>query len=51
MVKSVSYTYLAERMEKMHIIFNPFLGEWTIQQEKGEGEVAGVCKKMKSVVI
>lgn len=47
----VSDVYLAERMEMVHILFNPFLREWTIQQGEGEGGVAGVCKKMMSVAI
>lgn len=51
MVTHVSGVYFAERMETVHILFNPFLREWTIQQGKEEGGVAGVCEKMVSVAI
>ena len=47
----VLYCVLAERTEMVNISFNPFLGQWSIQQEEEEGAVSLVCEKMKTAAI
>ena len=42
---------LAERTEMVNISFNPFLGQWSIQQEEEEEAVGQVCEKMKTAAI